>query len=85
MDFSGRQQEPGKKFFGLGLVIVFHIILGWALMNGLGSKVAAFIQKPMEAVVKETPPPPPPPPEEVAGSGIVILGGLIPATVALIF
>lgn len=32
-------------------------------MNGLGSKVAAFIQKPMEAVVKETPPPPPPPPD----------------------
>jgi protein TonB len=63
MDFSGRQQEPGKKFLGLGLVIVFHVVLGWALLNGLGSKVAAFIQKPMEAVVKETPPPPPPPPD----------------------
>ena len=59
MDFSGRQQEPGKKFFGLGVVIVFHIILGWALMNGLGSKIAKFIQKPMEAVVEPPKPPPP--------------------------
>ncbi|MBY0573438.1 MAG: TonB family protein [Undibacterium sp.] len=66
MDFSGRQQEPGKKFIGLGLVVVLHIILGWALLNGLGNKLVKFIQKPMEAVVKpvETPPPPdePPPP-----------------------
>lgn len=63
MDFSGRQQEPGKRFVGLGLVIVFHIFLGWALANGLGSKIAKMIQKPMEAVVKEAPPPPPPPPD----------------------
>lgn len=63
MDFSGRQQEPGKRFVGLGLVIVFHIFLGWALANGLGSKIAKMIQKPMEAVVKEVPPPPPPPPD----------------------
>lgn len=63
MDFSGRQQEPGKKFFGLGVVIAFHIVLGWALMNGLGSKIVKMVQKPMEAVVKEVEPPPPPPPD----------------------
>jgi protein TonB len=61
MDFSGRQQEPGKKFAGLGVVIAFHVILGYALMNGLGAKIAKMVQKPMEAVVKEVPPPPPPP------------------------
>jgi protein TonB len=63
MDFSGRQQEPGKKFFGLGVVIAFHIVLGWALMNGLGSKIVKMVQKPMEAIVKEVEPPPPPPPD----------------------
>ncbi|MDP3785462.1 MAG: TonB family protein [Undibacterium sp.] len=63
MDFSGRQQEPGKKITGLALVIVFHIILGWALMNGLGSKISKFIQKPMEAVLPPEAPPPPPPPD----------------------
>jgi protein TonB len=69
MDFSGRQQEPGKKFTGLGLVILFHVFLGWALMNGLGNQIVKFVQKPMQAVIEpevvkpppDEPPPPPPP------------------------
>jgi protein TonB len=61
MDFSGRQQEPGKKFTGFGMVIVLHIFIGWAFVSGLATNVVKFIQKPMEAVVKEAPPPPPPP------------------------
>ena len=70
MDFSGRQQESGKKFTGISVVIVFHIFLIWALMNGLGQKIVKFVQKPMEAVIepeKVKPPPPeepkPPPPK----------------------
>lgn len=69
MDFSGREQEPGKKYTGLALVIVFHVFLGWAFMNGLGSEIVKFVQKPMTAVIEpevvkpppEEPPPPPPP------------------------
>ncbi|MEB0139397.1 MULTISPECIES: energy transducer TonB [unclassified Undibacterium] len=62
MDFSDRQQEPGKKFLGLGLVIVFHIVLVYALVNGLGTKLVEIIQKPLEAkLVEEIKPPPPPP------------------------
>lgn len=69
MDFSGRQQEPGKKFAGLGVVLVFHVFLGWALINGLGTEIVKFVQKPMQAVIEpevvkpppDEPPPPPPP------------------------
>ncbi|MBC3871397.1 energy transducer TonB, partial [Undibacterium oligocarboniphilum] len=39
MDFSDRQQEPGKKFLGIGLVIAFHVVLVYALVNGLGTKL----------------------------------------------
>ncbi|MBI3284698.1 MAG: energy transducer TonB, partial [Burkholderiales bacterium] len=46
MDFSDRQQEPGKKFLGIGLVILFHVALIYALINGLGHKIVEIIQKP---------------------------------------
>ncbi|MFZ6694057.1 energy transducer TonB, partial [Undibacterium sp. SXout20W] len=62
MDFSDRQQEPGKKFIGLGLVLAFHVVLLYALLNGLGNKIVQIIQKPMETkIVEEVKPPPPPP------------------------
>jgi len=63
MDFSDRQQEPGKKFTGIGLVIAFHAVLVYALMNGLGHKIVSIIEKPMETKIVEEAPPPPPPPE----------------------
>ncbi|WP_423708235.1 hypothetical protein [Undibacterium sp. WLX3042] len=43
MDFSDRQQEPGKKFLGIGLVIAFHVVLVYALLNGLGTAFAPFL------------------------------------------
>lgn len=62
MDFSDRQQEPGKKFLGIGLVIAFHVLLVYALLNGLGTKLIEIVQKPLETkIVEEVPPPPPPP------------------------
>jgi protein TonB len=62
MDFSGREVEPGKKFTGIGLVIFFHVILVWGLINGGAAKIKAAIQKPLETkIVEEVKPPPPPP------------------------
>lgn len=62
MDFSERQQEPGKKLAGIGLVILFHVALVYALINGLGHKIVEIIQKPLETkIVEEVKPPPPPP------------------------
>ncbi|MFZ6649516.1 energy transducer TonB [Undibacterium sp. TJN25] len=63
MDFSDRQQEPGKKFTGLALVVVFHLALVYALLNGLGHKILEVVQKPLETKIVEEVKPPPLPPE----------------------
>ncbi|MES2073737.1 MAG: energy transducer TonB [Pseudomonadota bacterium] len=63
MDFSERQQEPGKKFLGIGLVVLFHALLVYALLNGLGHKILEVVQKPLETKIVEEVKPPPPPPE----------------------
>ena len=33
MDYAESQRNPGKHMTGLTVVIVLHIILGWALLN----------------------------------------------------
>src|SRR5262245_20304771 len=49
---------------GFGVVIVMHIILGWALFNGLARKVVEVVKGPIETkIIEEVKPPPPPPPE----------------------
>ncbi|MFZ6727714.1 energy transducer TonB, partial [Undibacterium sp. MH2W] len=46
----------------MGLVLAFHLVLLYALLNGLGTKIVQIIQKPMETkIVEEVKPPPPPP------------------------
>ena len=62
MDFSERQQEPGKKFIGIGLVVLFHVLLVWALINGLATKIVHTIKNEVETkIIDEIKPPPPPP------------------------
>ncbi len=61
MDFSGRQQESGKKFIGLGLVIILHFLIGLAFLTGLANHIGPQAQKLMEAVLDKPEPPPPPP------------------------
>lgn len=61
MDFSGREPEPGKKFTGIGLVIIFHVALVYGLINGGAAHIKAAFQKPLETkIVEEVKPPPPP-------------------------
>ncbi len=51
---------------GVGVVIVMHIILGWALLNGLARKVVEVVKGPIETkIIEEVKPPPPPPPENL--------------------
>src|SRR5215510_9418605 len=51
---------------GFGVVIVMHIILGWALLNGLARKVVEVVKGPIETkIIEEVKPPPPPPPENL--------------------
>jgi periplasmic protein TonB len=63
MSYVQQTQGPTKHLVGIGVVIVFHVILVYALVNGLGTKIVEVIQGPLEArIVEEAPPPPPPSP-----------------------
>ena len=65
MNYSERQADPRRHLVGIATVILFHILLVWALASGLARKVVEVI-KPIETkVIEEAPKPPPPPPEVV--------------------
>ena len=71
MDFYQTQRDPTRKFVGFGAVLLFHIILVYALITGLARKVVEVVKGPIEVkvieeVIKKPPPPPellPPPPK----------------------
>jgi len=57
--------DSGKRLTGLVVVVVFHIILGYALVQGLARKIIEVVRQPLETkIVEEVKPPPPekPPP-----------------------
>ena len=70
MDVSGHEREPGKKLWGIGVVVLLHVLIVYALITGLASKVVEVVRQPVEAkiieevkppVLKEAPPPLPKP------------------------
>jgi protein TonB len=66
VNYAEQQRNPTKHVVGLGVVIVMHIILGWALLNGLARKVVEVVKGPIETkIIEEVKPPPPPPPENL--------------------
>jgi periplasmic protein TonB len=66
VNYAEQQRNPSKHMMGLGVVIVMHIILGWALLNGLARKVVEVVKGPIETkIIEEVKPPPPPPPENL--------------------
>jgi protein TonB len=61
MDFAQQQRNPLKHMVGIAFVVLFHILLIYALINGLAHKLVAVIQKPVETkIIEEVKPPPPP-------------------------
>lgn len=72
MNYAERQRNPGKHLAGISVVVVFHVLLIWALANGLARKVVEVVKGPLETKiieeVKKPPPPdtPPPPPPKMA-------------------
>jgi len=73
MDFAQQQRNPARHLVGFGAVVVLHVLLVWALMNGLARKVVEVVKAPLqvkviEEIIKkpEQPPPPPPPPKLMA-------------------
>jgi protein TonB len=65
VDFAQQQRNPSKHAVGLAVVVVLHVLLGWALVNGLGRKVIEVIKHPIETKIIEEVKPPPPPPENL--------------------
>jgi len=64
-DYAAQQRKPTKHLVGLGVVIVMHILLGWALVSGLARKVVEVIKNPIETKIIEEVKPLPPPPENL--------------------
>ena len=72
MDYAQQQRQPGKHATGITVVIILHVVVGYALVSGLARKAIEVIKQPMttkviEEVKKPPPPdtPPPPPPKLV--------------------
>jgi protein TonB len=71
MDYAAEQRNPSKHLVGIIFVVLFHLILGYALVNGLAQKVVDVVRGPIETkIIKEVKPPPPeappPPPPKFA-------------------
>jgi protein TonB len=67
------QGNANRRMTGLAIVVAFHVVLGYALVNGLARKIVQVVTQPLETkIIEETrppppdKPPPPPPPKLVA-------------------
>ena len=65
MDFSKRQADPRRHLVGITVVILFHVLVVYALVTGLAKKVVDVVRAPIETKVIEEIKKPPPPPEVV--------------------
>ena len=62
----GFDQRPRKHPVGLLVVAALHVLLGYALVNGLARKIVEVVKAPIETkIIEEVKPPPPPPPENL--------------------
>ncbi len=65
MNYSQRQADPKRHVVGIGVVILFHVLVVYALVTGLARKVVDVVRAPIETKVIEEIKKPPPPPEIV--------------------
>ena len=66
VDFAQEQRTPIKHLVSVGVVLALHVVLGWALVNGLAQRLIEVIKAPIETkIIEEVKPPPPPPPENL--------------------
>ena len=66
VDFPQEQRAPTKHVVGFAIVLLLHLVMGWALVNGLAQRLIEVIKAPIETkIIEEVKPPPPPPPENL--------------------
>ena len=68
MDFAQQQRDPTKHMIGIAFVVLFHAVIIYALITGLGKTIVEVIKKPLTATIIDeikAPPPPPPPPRKI--------------------
>ena len=65
MNFAQRQADPRRHLVGITVVVLFHVLVVYALVTGLAKRVVDVIRAPIETKVIEEIKPPPPPPEVV--------------------
>ena len=65
MNYSQRQSDPRRHIVGISAVILFHVLVVYALVSGLARKVVDVVRAPIETKVIEEIKKPPPPPEIV--------------------
>ncbi|HEY5801963.1 MAG TPA: TonB family protein [Burkholderiaceae bacterium] len=70
MDFSKDGKGAGRNMTGIIFVVGFHLLVGYAVVSGLGTRLVAKLAPPVETKIieevkppppKDLPPPPPPP------------------------
>ncbi|MDN3922058.1 energy transducer TonB [Roseateles violae] len=64
MNFA-QEKQGASRFTGLGIVILIHVLIIWALASGLARKAVEMVKGPIETKVIEEKVKPPPPPEKV--------------------
>ena len=63
--YAAQQRDPRKHLLGITAVVIFHLLLVYALANGLWRKIVEVIKAPLNvSIIEEVKPPPPPPPPE---------------------
>lgn len=65
MNYAEQQRKPGKHLIALGIVVLLHVLLGWAFVSGLAQRVVEVVKGPIETKIIEEQKPPPPPPENL--------------------
>jgi len=65
MNFAERQADPRRHIVGMTVVVLFHVLIVYALVTGLAKRVVEVIRAPIETKVIEEIKKPPPPPEVV--------------------
>lgn len=65
-DYASRQRRPQRHAVGIGLVVLLHLLLLWAIQSGMSQEVQRKMQVVADVLLLASdapkPPPPPPPP-----------------------